>query len=298
LAIGCEPVVSNGYQYDITDVPYVSGPGNVGWVYYVSPCTPLFMDCDVCGTNAGYCQQSRDQTITYCVGEMPPKSFSGASDGKSLNISFIAPPMEDGTVREGVLTIKCDPNAHTPQQIEIHDPITFKEYRISYSLKAGCGSPITPLNCREAVTTNGYTYDLVRIQTVSGSGKVPEWYVYYVNPCNPLPMDCDVCGLNAGYCQQLRDKRFTFCVGTLPAKAYNGASDGKSLNITFVSLPENGIVRSGILTINCDPNALTPQNINFHDPITIYDYRISYSLISGCGIPNPTTNPTITSLIV
>jgi len=99
-------------------------------------------------------------------------------------------------------------------------------------------------------------------------------------------MECDVCGVNSAYCQQYRDKRFTYCVGALPPVSINGGKDGKSLNITLVSPPDRSdLIRQGSLIINCDPNSITPNNIIFYTPPDIKSYRITYNSIADCGSP-------------
>jgi hypothetical protein len=140
--------------------------------------------------------------------------------------------------------------------------------------------------CDTKVTSNGFQYDLSSIQTVSGTDpdKTSGW-VYTVNPCKALPMTCDVCQQSASYCQQSRDQRFTFCIGTLASATYNGASDGKSLTITFAA-PQTGdppVVREGKLIITCDPAAATPQKVDIHDPVDVKSYAIRYNSAAACG---------------
>jgi len=143
LAADCKSIVSNGFTYDLSSAQTVSGSDpdkTSGWVYTVNPCTPLPMTCDICTTTAGYCQQSRDQRFTFCIGSVSSNSFTGASDGKSITVNFQAPPTTDGTVREGKLIITCDPGAATPQKVDIHDPVDVKSYAIRYNSIAGCGT--------------------------------------------------------------------------------------------------------------------------------------------------------------
>jgi len=146
LAADCKNIISNGYSYDLSmlSTQPVSGSDpdkpTSGWVYSVNPCAPLQMNCDICTTNAGYCQQSRDQRFTFCVGTLASATFNGASDGKSITVNFQAPPTADQTVREGRLIISCDPAAATPQKIDIHDPVDVKSYTVKYASAAGCGN--------------------------------------------------------------------------------------------------------------------------------------------------------------
>jgi len=108
------------------------------YIYSVDLCSPIPFACDTCTTDSGYCQQSTDKKWTFCVGKYSTASFVGQDGGKGVQIYYTSPPGNDGLVRKGTVTVNCNPNAKTPQNVDIHNPVNVNSYQISFDSAAGC----------------------------------------------------------------------------------------------------------------------------------------------------------------
>jgi len=94
------------------------------------------MSCDVCFTDAGYCQVSPSASTKYCVGSasQPPITFAGLDGAKGVVATFISPD----AVRRGIVTVNCNPAATQPQNIMIHSPNDPTGYTISFDHEFAC----------------------------------------------------------------------------------------------------------------------------------------------------------------
>jgi len=271
-------------------IPTISGvdpADNFKWTYSISLCTPLPMACDVCDMDAGYCQVSPSRQTVFCVGlAYPNNRVVGLNSGFGVMATFISPPDKGGTVRGGNVTVNCDPLALTPQNIRIHNPDYPLGYLASWDSAYACSS-VTSVGC--AVTSaDGHSYNQLRsIQTVSGSDPIDTFkWVYTVNICSPLPFHCDVCGTSAGYCEQSPSTQniYSLCVGSsYPDVSITGLVGGAGIMAEFKAPPdENGFVRRGNVTVNCNPNAITPQNVVIRNPTSPTGYFIRFDSAYAC----------------
>jgi len=267
-------------------IPTVSGSDPLDhfpWKYTINLCTPLPQTCDVCAMNAGYCQMSPSGTTAFCVGSAYPNDrIVGLNGGQGVMAFFTSPPDRSGNVRSGNVTVYCNPNAITPQNVKIYNPATITSYQASWESAYACPA-VT--GCA-ATSVDGHSYSQLKsIQTVSGSDTNDAFrWIYTVNICSPLPFACDLCGSSAGYCQQTPSKQFAFCVGSsYPDVSITGLLGGAGIMAEFKSPPDaGGNVRRGNVTVNCSPGALTPQNVVIRNPTYITGYFITFDSAFAC----------------
>jgi len=141
--------------------------------------------------------------------------------------------------------------------------------------------------CTGIKANDGTAYDLTGLPTITGVDPADNFkWTYSTNLCSPLPMACDVCAMDAGYCQVSPSRQTIFCVGSssAPPIAIAGLDGGKGVVATFTSPPDKGgTVRKGTVTVNCDAAAAQPQNIKIHNPDNPTGYYISFDHVLGCG---------------
>jgi len=277
----------DGTTYDqLNMIPTVTGvdpSDNFKWTYSINLCTPLPQACDVCVMDAGYCQVSPSRQTIFCVGSAYPNDrIVGLNAGKGVLTTFTSPPDKGGTVRIGIVTVNCNPNALTPQNIMIHNPNDPTGYRASWESAYACPSVI---GCA-ATSSDGHSYSQLKsIQTVNGSDPNDSFkWIFTVNICSPLSFPCDVCGSSAGYCQQSPSKQTVFCVGSsYPDVSITGLVGGAGIMAEFKSPPDaNGYVRRGNVTVNCSPGAFTPQNVVILTPTNPTGYFIIFDSAFAC----------------
>jgi hypothetical protein len=109
--------------------------------------------------------------------------------------------------------------------------------------------------CTDIKADDGTLYDLTGIPTVSGKDPQDSYgWQYSANPCTPLTSPCDVCNMDAGYCQVNPSRTSFFCVGAVATVTFSGQAGGTGVIANFVApADKTGLVRKGTLTITCDP---------------------------------------------
>jgi len=140
-------------------------------------------------------------------------------------------------------------------------------------------------SCTNIVAPDGTSYNLEEIPVVSGTDPTDsQRWLFTVSLCNPLPIQCDACGMNSGYCQQSNNKQFAFCVGELDMVTFEGLAGGKGVVATFKSpMGTDGNVRQGVVTVTCKPDAAEPQNIVVHNPPNVLGYNTQFDTAHACG---------------
>jgi len=142
-------------------------------------------------------------------------------------------------------------------------------------------------DCTSVIAPDGTTYDqLNMIQTVTGADPLDRYqWKYSINLCTPLPQACDVCNMDAGYCQvSPGTSRYVFCVGSgYPNDRIVGLNAGQGVMATFTSPPDNnGDVRTGNVIVHCNRKALTPQNVMIVNPDDPTGYKASWESAYAC----------------
>jgi len=141
--------------------------------------------------------------------------------------------------------------------------------------------------CAGIRANDGSVYDLTGLPTITGVDPNDNFkWSYSVNLCSPLPIACDVCLMDAGYCQVSPSRQTIFCVGSAsqPPISFAGLDGGKGVVATFTSpADKGGTVRKGLVTVNCNSEASQPQNIKIHNPNDPTGYTISFDHALGCG---------------
>jgi len=283
----CVIMSADGYFYNLTGIPTIAGrdpTDTYGWNFTVNVCSPLPFNCDVCGNQAAYCQVSPSQTIILCAGLIGNVTLKALPQGQGVVAHVTAPIARDNFIRSGTVTMNCNPSSIIPSNIQFHLPTDPSDYSVSFDSALACGSnkPIGPCHTKAA---DGSLYDITGIQTVSGRDPSDQFgWQYSANLCTPLPMTCDICGTQSAYCQVSPSHTSVFCVGSISSVKLMGFPAGRGLVGYVSSTSPDGNVRSGNVTIICNPNANMPTNVHVVNPASLTGFTISFESALACPV--------------
>jgi hypothetical protein len=267
-------------------IPTVSGYDPTDpfkWQYTINLCSPIPFPCDVCQNKSGYCQQSPSKQNSFCVGSsFPQDSIMGLNGGMGAMIMYTSPPDRSGTIRTAKVTANCNPNAGPLSNVMIHNPSDPTGYTAQFDSVYACSNAF----CNAFGPDGSYYNQLHLIPTVTGVDPNDNFkWQYSINLCSPLSFNCDVCGNMSAYCQVSPSKQTLFCVGeSSPYVTIKGLSGGMGVLASFISPPDKGgTVRSGNVTVTCNPNAVQPMNLMIHNPSDATGYYASFESAYACA---------------
>jgi hypothetical protein len=280
----CTVTAEDMSSYDLRGIPMISGrdPNDAyGWTYAVDICSSVPFGCSVCGNQSVYCQVSPSLNPFFCVGSINNVTLRALSGSRGVVATVTSPPGVDGRIRSGTVTMNCNPTATNVTNINFHNPNNLDGYSLSFDSAMACAKPPS---CT-IISTDGYIYNLTGIPTIAGRDPNDTFgWNFRVNLCSPLPMTCDICGIQSAYCQVSPSRTRHYCVGSISSVKLVGFPGGRGVIGYVSSTSPNGDLRSGNVTMLCNPNAIQPNNVQVFNPSTLTDFAISFESALACPL--------------
>jgi len=239
------------------------------WKYSITICennVPCGPDCP----EAGYCQESTANQMSYCVGKWNGK-VTAKSGGSGVELLY-----DNGsTGRTGRVFIKCDPNGPLVGNPVAFSPSEITGYTINFTSSAACGIK-APL-CT-GFGLDGTFYDLTPLRDVGTIIQMDQENLWFhsVSICNDS-IPCANC-LAAGYCQD--NRQYKFCVGLWNGQI-SGLATGDGVEIAYDHAGEG---KAGRVTIRCNPGGpLVSNKVAITPSRDITQYQFHFDSSAACG---------------